>query len=229
MSVLFLKEFALLTLYGVMEDGYINLSFQNLTEVEEELIKKFKGVKEKVKEFFSINYHKIYRQDNRFQSFYIVENQANIEFLKMEKREYLEKLIRDILINVYSSLYTITQHYEYSEELETLSKDKLFYLLKSFGLYEEFLNAPATIQRRILASLIRMYKRKGTVFVYNIMEKIFGINSELSEVYAFVPFDKEDADIVFEYYDTQIKEWRNFGDINLYNLDVRAFVEKERF
>lgn len=229
MDIKLIEKFVLLVLYGIMEDGYLTYSSEPFITLDETLIKTFKGNKEAIKDYFEVNYHKIFKQENKFQSIYVLDTTGNTKFLKKEKREYLEKMIRDLLINIFSSLYTITQYYEYTEEFEILNREKLFLLLKSFGLYDKFLELPITIQRRFMAILVRAYKRKGTFYVYNAIKNILGLNFDMSEIYAYVPFDNTSEEIEFEYFDEELNQWIRLENAKLYEKDVRAYVEKEWF
>lgn len=224
-----LETFILLVLYGLTKDGYLDTPSNIFAELSENLIKDFIGNKEKVKNYFKINYHKVFNQDNRFQSIYVTDNLGYIEFLKRDRRDYLEKIIRNVLINIFTALYTISQNYLYSSEIETLSKEKTIMLLKSLGAPNEIIRLPLVMQRRILALLVRFYKRKGSHYIYKTLKSVIDENLNISEIYAFVPFNSNVDRIEFEYYDEELDKWINITDPNLYDIDPKSFTDLERF
>lgn len=224
-----LEEFILLVLYGLTTDGYLDLPSTTFAKLSSSLLKNFIGHKGMVKNYFNVNYHKVFNQDNKFQSIFVTDKLGYIEFLKKDRRDYLEKIVRTILINVFTALYTVSNQYLYPYEIETISKEKTIMLLKSFGAPNEILYLPTVIQKRILALLVRFYKRKGSYYIYKSLKKIIDENLDINEIYAFVPFDNDINKIEFEYYDKDLEKWIKITDFNLYDSDPKSFTDLEKF
>ncbi|MCX7999134.1 MAG: hypothetical protein N3A69_09325 [Leptospiraceae bacterium] len=224
-----MKEFVILTLLGVMEDGYLPYDGSMLTMIDGNMIKIFRGEKELVKKCFDVNYHKIFIQDGKEPLIYMVSDyDASVgNFLMKTKGDLLEVMFRKFLINIYASLRTVVYYNQYVGEVESISFSKMNQLLDSFGFPEKLKFLPNTMKRRLLRVLVRFYKRKGTKHVLKFLNRILGLNINLYEIYAYYNFLGQGG-IKYEYYNEVEEKWEEVDD-NLYDIDVRAFVTEQTF
>lgn len=189
------------------------------------------------------------------QELVLVENYIETIWLNVFKEETLEKMItvseetieeftvlklgqvtplvsiaKDLVVCLFTTLRSIISYLFSIKEAEKAPSNFIRNLLKSFGLYENFLLLPVPIQRKLARVLVHLYKYKGSKYCVETLMKILSFtDSEVRELFSYrlnsvnrnASYDNNRENLWFEmFYRTED------GTVHSLQLPYRQVIDK---
>lgn len=127
-----------------------------------------------------------------FPNIYLSENlgpvavQTNQGFITQINKPTIAPLVYNFLYAFFAALYVTIDYYQLITTPEKLNIDVLLGLLNSFGIYDELLNLPISVLRKLSVLIVDFYLHKGTKrSVEDLMKAISFSPGEINEYYSY--------------------------------------------
>jgi len=156
-----------------------------------------------------------------------------LNILSTQQRETLSELTKEIILCNVTAVRTTIQYFQLILPVEKLSPPLVVSLLRSFGLYDEFMGFPLPVLRKLLRVVVRLYKTKGTKFSAETLLKTLSFaEGSITELYSR---NRDHSNIYI--FPIEFVGWRRRSDREVDELvfsedevvDQRWFLSKEEY